>query len=222
MKVATLVYVQDGGATLMLHRIKKQDDIHAGKWNGLGGKVEAGESPEACAIREVEEESGLRLRNPLLKGVLTFPDFAKGEDWYAFVFVAHDFTGELIDSAEGALHWIPTHKLLELNLWEGDRVFLPWLAQPGFFSGRFWYKDGAFVRWEAFLYDEQGVHTLHNGAPGSGVAVASAAAPTASDEASAWQGFDDEVCWLCSGETVKRNCKIICQVCGFTRDCSDP
>lgn len=222
MKVATLVYVQDGGATLMLHRIKKQGDIHAGKWNGLGGKVEAGESPEACAIREVEEESGLRIRKPLLKGVLTFPDFAKGEDWYAFVFVAREFRGELIDSAEGALHWIPSDKLLALNLWEGDRIFLPWLAQPGFFSGRFWYTDGAFVRWEAFLYDERGVHALHEAAVGELPEVEPVAEVRRNEELSEWQGFDDEVCWLCSGETLKRNCKIICQVCGFTRDCSDP
>mgnify|MGYP003377192534 CR=1 FL=1 len=104
--------------TLMLHRIKRANDMHQGKWNGLGGKFEPGESPEACAIREVYEESGLRIRRPELRGILTFPDFRAGEDWYAFVFVAQDFHGELIDSAEGVLQWIDDADLLDLPLWE--------------------------------------------------------------------------------------------------------
>src|SRR3954447_18904102 len=83
MKLATLCYVRDGvgkkGRTLMLHRIKKANDMHAGKWNGLGGKVEGGESPEECALREVWEESGLRMINPVLRGVITFPQFSSGE-----------------------------------------------------------------------------------------------------------------------------------------------
>ncbi|MCF7797724.1 MAG: NUDIX domain-containing protein [Lentisphaeria bacterium] len=70
--LATLVYVQDGEKTLMLHRVKKENDYHAGKWNGLGGKFEPGESPEACAIREVAEESGLQIKNPELCGHILF------------------------------------------------------------------------------------------------------------------------------------------------------
>ena len=72
---ATLCYVKNGNKTLMLHRIKKENDIHEGKWNGLGGKMEAGETPEECVIREVREESGLQIQNPALRGVLTFPNF---------------------------------------------------------------------------------------------------------------------------------------------------
>ena len=100
MKLAALVYVRAGGQTLMLHRVKKAQDIHAGKWNGLGGKLEPGETPEACAIREVREESGLEIDPPQWRGLLTFPNFAHGEDWYAFVFVARSFRGTLIDSPE--------------------------------------------------------------------------------------------------------------------------
>ena len=78
MKLATLCYLKRNNKTLMLHRIKKKDDIHEGKWNGLGGKFEKGESPEECAIREVREESGIKINKLRLKGVLTFPDFNKG------------------------------------------------------------------------------------------------------------------------------------------------
>jgi 8-oxo-dGTP diphosphatase len=136
----------------MVHRIKKPNDMHQGKWNGLGGKLEPGETPEECAIREIEEESGLRVKEPVLKGLLTFPGFADDEDWYAFVFVASDFEGELIDSPEGDLQWVENGNLLELDLWAGDRIFLPWLDEPGFFSGKFVYKNGEFIDHEVVFY----------------------------------------------------------------------
>ena len=142
MKLATLCYVRRRGRTLMLHRVKKKDDVHEGKWNGLGGKLEPGESPEDCVVREVLEESGLRIRRPVLKGVLTFPDFARGEDWYVFVYTASQFSGRLIDSTEGELGWIPDRELLRLNLWEGDKFFLPLLRRRGHFSGKFRYRGG--------------------------------------------------------------------------------
>jgi 8-oxo-dGTP diphosphatase len=145
MKLATLCYLKRDGQTLMIHRIKKANDMHRGKWNGLGGKLEPGETPEACAIREIREESGLLAAEPLLKGILTFPEFANEEDWYAFVFVITQFSGQLSDSREGALRWIDDEKLLDLELWEGDRIFLPWLERPGFFSGKFIYQDGRLV-----------------------------------------------------------------------------
>jgi 8-oxo-dGTP diphosphatase len=153
MKLATLCYIMTGEKTLMIHRIKKEDDMHQGKWNGLGGKLNPGETPEECAIREVYEESGLTIVGPILKGVLTFPKFAKDEDWYAFVFVANKFHGQLIDSNEGVLAWIENKQLLGLDLWEGDRIFIPWLAQPGFFSGKFVYQDGKLVEHSAVIYD---------------------------------------------------------------------
>jgi 8-oxo-dGTP diphosphatase len=115
MILATLCYLKRDDCTLMVYRNKKVNDIHEGKWNGLGGKFEAGESPEECVIREVLEESGLTIRSPKLCGLLTFPNF-KGNDWYVFVFTAKDFAGELIDSPEGKLEWIPEEKILELNL----------------------------------------------------------------------------------------------------------
>lgn len=145
MKLATLCYLRQNGRTLMIHRVKREGDMHRGKWNGLGGKFEPGETPEECVVREVREESGLLIVDPCLKGFLTFPDFAHNEDWYAFVFVASRFEGELIDPAEGYLEWIDDSQLFDLNLWEGDRIFLPWLEKPGFFSAKFVYREGKLI-----------------------------------------------------------------------------
>lgn len=135
----------------MVHRIKKPNDMHQGKWNGLGGKLEPGEAPEECALREIYEESGMKVNQLHYKGLLTFPGFANEEDWYAFVFVATDFEGELIDSPEGTLKWVEDQDLLDLNLWEGDRLFIPWLERPGFFSAKLTYRDGRLVdHWVVF------------------------------------------------------------------------
>src|SRR5688572_24168894 len=117
--LATLCYLRSGGRTLMLLRNKKPGDVHAGKYNGLGGKLEPGESPDECVLREFQEESGLTLLDPRLRGVLTFPLFAKGQDWVVFVYTATRSEGALIDSAEGTLEWVPDAKVAELNLWEG-------------------------------------------------------------------------------------------------------
>ncbi|GAB4495059.1 MAG: 8-oxo-dGTP diphosphatase [Anaerolineales bacterium] len=153
MKLATLCYLRQNNHTLMLHRIKKANDMHQGKWNGLGGKFNPGESPEDCAIREVREESGLTMLNPRLRGIITFPAFGSEEhDWYAFLFTADCFTGELIDSPEGVLRWIPDEQLLDLPLWEGDRIFIPWLNQPHFFSAKFVYHNNTLHHHEVIFY----------------------------------------------------------------------
>jgi 8-oxo-dGTP diphosphatase len=153
MKLATLCYVRQGGKTLMIHRVKKANDMHLGKWNGLGGKLNPGETPEECALREIYEESGLTAYQPQFKGFLTFPAFTEEEDWYAFVFVVEKFEGELMDSSEeGFLQWVDDADLLDLNLWEGDRIFLPWLTEPGFFSGKFVYQNGKLLSHEVVFY----------------------------------------------------------------------
>jgi len=153
MKLATLCYIQKDNKTLMLHRIKKEDDMHEGKWNGLGGKFEPGESPEECVIREIREECGLTLKNPTLKGVLSFPAFSKDEDWYVFIFLAKDFEGTLKESNEGNYEWIDNEKLFNLPLWGGDRIFIPWLKREGFFSAKFIYKDGKLTKHSVVFYE---------------------------------------------------------------------
>jgi len=154
MKLATLCYIIDKNAdkTLMLHRVKKINDIHEGKWNGLGGKMEAGESPEDCIIREVREESGLTIKAPKLHGFITFPAFDSQEDWYVFIFTATEFEGSLIDSNEGVLKWIDTNKVPDLNLWDGDKIFLKWLRQDKFFSAKFNYDKGEFLDYKVCFY----------------------------------------------------------------------
>lgn len=138
--------------TLMIYRNKKENDYHEGKWNGLGGKFEIGESPEECAIRELKEESGLTAENLIMKGFITFPMFDGKNDWYVFVFVIDKFSGNLIDSKEGSLEWIPNEKLTGLNLWDGDKIFLPWLFQEKFFSAKFNYENGKFIDYSVQFY----------------------------------------------------------------------
>lgn len=151
MLLATLCYVKRDGYTLMIYRNRKANDIHEGKWNGLGGKFEAGETPEECVLREIREESGLSIQNPKLCGLLMFPNF-KGDDWYVFVFTARDFSGELIDSPEGRLEWIPDEKILDLTLWESDLIFMPWIQEGKFFSAKFDYEEGKMRRYDVVFY----------------------------------------------------------------------
>jgi 8-oxo-dGTP diphosphatase len=223
MKLATLCYVRDGthaqGQTLMLHRIKKANDMHAGKWNGLGGKLEPGETPEECAIREVLEESGLRMIDPVLRGIITFPQFSKGEDWYTFIFVATKFTGELIDSTEGVLAWVENDKLFELNLWPGDRIFLRWLDDQRFFSAKFVYQAGELTNYDVVFYTQ----TVDRATvPERKQVDFQATPPERTTFQPVYTPEDDTYCWMCGAPVEKRHCKIVCLSCGFTRDCSDP
>lgn len=140
MRLATLCYIKKDGKTLMLHRVKKENDMHEGKWVGLGGKMEQGETPEECVIREIKEESGLELKNPKLKGRIIFPDFSNtNEDYHVYIFIANEFEGDLIDSPEGNLKWIDDSEIYNLNMWEGDEIFIKALENSGFFSGKFTY-----------------------------------------------------------------------------------
>lgn len=151
MILATLCYVKHNGCTLMVHRNKKANDIHEGKWNGLGGKFEAGETPEECVVREVWEESGLTIQNPKYCGLLIFTNF-KGNDWYVFVFTAGEFTGDLIESPEGMLEWIPDEKVLDLNLWKSDSIFMPWIRDKKFFSAKFQYNGDEMLSYDVVFH----------------------------------------------------------------------
>ena len=133
------------------HCNKKANDIHDGKWNGLGGKFEAGETPEECVVREVYEESGLSIRSPKLCGLLMFPKF-KGQDWYVFVFTASEFSGDLIDSPEGKLEWIRDEDVLGLNLWASDHIFMPWIQEGRFFSAKFEYEGNEMCEYDVVFH----------------------------------------------------------------------
>lgn len=153
---ACLVYARRDGLVLMVHRnTGREDDIHRGKWNGLGGKFEPGESPAEAARREFHEEAGVRLPAkafcPL--GVLQFPEFkaAAREDWIVYVFEARLAAGRakpglLKSTREGDLHWIREREVPGLPLWEGDREFLPFVLARRPFIGTYWYSRGRLLR----------------------------------------------------------------------------
>lgn len=130
----------------MLYRNKKKNDIHSGRYNGLGGKVEPGETPYECVIREVREESGLIIKKPILRGILVFPNFDGKNTWNVFVYLAERFSGNIVESKEGELCWVDIKDILKLNLWEGDRYFLRYLFKKDlFFYGVFYYENGKLM-----------------------------------------------------------------------------
>lgn len=140
MKLTTLCYIEKDNQYLMLHRVKKQNDINHDKWIGVGGKFEPDETPEECLLREVKEETGLTLLSYKFRGILTF--IAEGwESEYIHLYTADAFEGELISCQEGELEWIPKDRLFELSLWEGDKIFLKLLEESGdFFSLKLRYE----------------------------------------------------------------------------------
>lgn len=122
-KLSTLIYLERDGKILMMLRNKKKVDINANKWLGVGGKVEVGESPYQAAIREVEEETGYRMEQLEARGVITFL-YAEDEPLYIFLYTGQAPDEDPIDCDEGELHYIDKGKILDLPIWEGDRVFL--------------------------------------------------------------------------------------------------
>lgn len=140
MKNTTVCYLERGSQYLLLHRTKKQNDENAGKWIGVGGKCEENESPEDCMIREVYEETGLRVTRHRLRGVITFVSDA-WEGQYMYLFTASQWHGSLTDCDEGELAWVERAEMTNLPLWEGDRIFLRLLAQDHpFFSLKLVYQ----------------------------------------------------------------------------------
>jgi len=120
----TLCYITRGDEVLMLHRVKKKNDINQDKWIGIGGKFEGTESPDECLLREAKEETGLTLERWQCRGVVTFltDDPAQGE--FMYLFTADQFSGELRDCDEGDLQWVKREFLDSLPKWEGDQIFL--------------------------------------------------------------------------------------------------
>ena len=128
MHNSTLCYIVKDGKVLMLHRVKKKNDINHDKWIGIGGKFEPEEAPEECILREAKEETGLTLTSWRCRGVVTFLQEG-GEGEYMYLFTADDFTGELTECDEGDLQWVSLEFLDALPKWEGDRIFLNLLWQ---------------------------------------------------------------------------------------------
>lgn len=152
MILSTLCYIEKDGKYLMLHRTKKKNDINKDKWIGIGGKFEEKESPEECIIREVKEETGFTLKSYKLRCIVTYIS-TNWETEYMYVFTSNNFTGELIECNEGDLQWVDKDKVFELNLWEGDKIFLEKLkSDNNFFSVKFEYDGDKLLNYEIKEY----------------------------------------------------------------------
>lgn len=142
MRLTTLCYIENAGRYLMLHRVKKAHDENAGKWIGVGGHLREDESPEECVLREIGEETGLRVTDLRLRGLITFilPDWGNE---LTFLYTARTGEERLPECPEGVLRWVPVGEVDALPLWEGDRVFLPLLrSRADCFSLKLVYAPG--------------------------------------------------------------------------------
>ena len=149
MKHSTLCYIEKDGSYLMLHRVKKVNDENHDKWIGIGGKMEAGESPYDCIIREVKEETGLEISEPRYRGFITFVSDIYGTE-YMHLFTADKFSGEINYACdEGNLEWGKKSDVPLLPIWEGDKVFFSLLNENApFFSLKLVYRGDALVEYK--------------------------------------------------------------------------
>lgn len=141
MKNTTLCYLLQGDQVLLLHRVKKENDLNHDKWIGIGGKFEEGESPEECLLREAWEETGLTLTDYQYRGIVTFVS-NEWEGEYMHLYTATGWTGALKECNEGVLEWVSREKMKELPQWEGDKIFLRLLEEEApFFSLKLCYEE---------------------------------------------------------------------------------
>jgi len=151
--LASLAFVlsEDKQSVLLIHRNKRDDDQHLGKYNGLGGKIEADEDIQASVKREVYEEAEIECVDIELRGTVSWPGFGKnGESWFGFIFLVHSYNGvPKIRDEEGDLYWKLIAELGTLPMWEGDKYFLPFVFDgiPSPFHGIMTYKDGHLQNW---------------------------------------------------------------------------
>lgn len=143
--LTTLCYIEKDNKYLMLHRVKKENDINRDKWVGIGGHFEADETPEECLLREVREETGLELTDYRLRGIITFIS----DRWpteYMFLYTASGYTGEISTCDEGLLEWVEKNMVYSLPIWEGDKIFFKLLEdETDFFTLKLRYEGDKLV-----------------------------------------------------------------------------
>lgn len=143
--LTTLCYIENEDAYLMMHRNKKEVDVNKDKWVGVGGHFENEESPEECLLREVMEETSLKLTSWRLRGVITFST----DTWpveYMFLYTADGYEGHVGECNEGTLEWVPKDKVCDLPIWEGDKIFFRLLNENRpFFSLKLRYVGDTLV-----------------------------------------------------------------------------
>lgn len=145
-ELTTICYLEKNNSYLMMHRVKKNEDINKGKWIGVGGHLENGESPEECVVRETLEETGLTLNSSRLRGIITFVSNCYNPV-YMFLYTSKDFSGSMLSNCdEGNLEWVDKDKIFDLPLWEGDKVFFKLLeTRTDFFSLKLVYEEDDLV-----------------------------------------------------------------------------
>lgn len=145
MRNTTLCHIEKDSCYLMLHRVKKENDLNRDKWVGIGGKFEDRESPEECNSREVLEETGLTLNSARYCGIVTFVS-DKWETEYMHIFHSDDFSGTVRDCDEGVLEWVRKDNLYTMPIWEGDKIFLRLIEENSpFFSLKLVYEGDRLV-----------------------------------------------------------------------------
>ena len=146
-ELTTLCYLVKDGKALMLHRVVKKNDVNKDKWIGVGGHFEDGESPEDCAKREIYEETGLTAEAMTLNGIVTFDSAKQDHTEYMFLYTVTEWTGTAHECDEGVLEWIDFDRIRNMNLWEGDRIFLKLLDEGHpFFSLKLVYDEKDVLR----------------------------------------------------------------------------
>ena len=142
----TLCYIEKDGAYLMIHRVKKKNDMNHDKWIGVGGKFENAETPFDCARREIKEETGLTVTELNYRGLVTFVSDLYGTE-YMHLFTADKFEGEIdYDCDEGRLEWVRKEDVASLPIWEGDKIFFDLLERESrFFSLKLCYEGDKLV-----------------------------------------------------------------------------
>ena len=147
--LTTLCYIEQDGKYLMLHRVKKENDVNKDKWVGIGGHFEENESPEECLLREVREETGLQLISYRFRGIVTFIS-DRWDTEYMHLFTADRYSGIIAECDEGELCWVEKSKVYDLPIWEGDKIFFHLLEErEDFFSLKLRYEGEKLV--EAIL-----------------------------------------------------------------------
>lgn len=152
MVLSVLIYLRRQRQTLMLYRNKKKNDLNEGKWIGVGGKIESGESPYEAVVRETYEETDYQLHSARFVGVVTFIDHSE-EDYeeMMFMFTSDDFTGEMKECDEGELHWIDDERILSLPMWAADPYYLAWLNDDNVHMAKAEYVNGQLLSYHEEL-----------------------------------------------------------------------